>query len=324
MYKKILIFQNLIELLSFKYLFKGYTYGKLLKIAKNYEVFIPRQFQQEMKGIADVISDITYEDILLQNCFFDILYGYIIPKNPKKRFSKQYEFGCTSFGAISHNKPLIGQNFDYPIFFKPTASFVHLITPELSEIFSLRLGSLLSLPMGINRFSVSVRVNIIKSYMKAVRTIPTSIISRLALEKSINVEEFFRIITNNRRSGSCNLIISDNSKIIAMETLPRYYLREEVEDIIVKSNTFNSRYFQKYLLDPKYSKKRQQYAESQLKESYEENNGRLTEKDLLKIMADDPIICRLNWFKPMTLAFLTNEYFGLGNPKNDKLGMVPL
>lgn len=307
-----------------KYIFKGYTYGKLLRIAKNYEAFIPRQFQEEMKGIADVISDLKYEDILLQNCFLDILYGYLIPKYTKKRILNHFEFGCTSFGVINHNKPLLGQNFDFPIFFKPTASFVHLITPELSEIFLLRFGSLLSLPIGINKFSVSVRVNVIKTYKKAVTTIPTSILSRLAFEKSENAEEFFRITANNRRSGSCNLLISDKSKIIAMEALPRYYLRENVTNVIVKSNTFNSKSLQKYLLDGKYSKKRQQYAESQLKESYENNNGRLIDKDLLKIMSDDPIICRLNWFKPMTLAFLTNKYFGLGNPKTDKHGLVPL
>jgi hypothetical protein len=129
------------------------------------------------------------------------------------------------------------------------------------------------------------------------------------------------ISTPSPTSGT--LLIADESKIIALEILPSKYKREDVTNTIVKSNTFTSNSLQKYLIKPKYSKKRQRYAEEQLNKVYNNNNKGFTDDGLLNLLADDPIICRMKYRRSKTIAFNTKLYFGLGNPNQNKPGIIP-
>jgi hypothetical protein len=322
--KQILTFKNRIGITNFKFFLKTYTYKKLIKLAKHYEPFIPQVHIDEMYGIADAITELEYNDILLQNCFLDIFYGFLQPKYSKSEKLKKFEIGCTSIGAFTHNGPMIAQNFDFPLFLKPTAVFVHVKMPHVNEVFSLRLGAQLSVPMGINSCGLSLRVNVVKSNHKGLITIPNTIKARIGLERFCTAEKFFDFLRSYGSSSSGNLLISDNSRLIAMEVLPKGFIRENVKKIVVRSNTFISDLIQKYLISNTYSKKRQRYAESMLREKFDKKDGRMNDNDFLGILADDPIICRSNIFKPMTLAFLTENYFGLGNPKKNNPGIVPI
>jgi predicted choloylglycine hydrolase len=322
--KQIFTFKNRIGITNLKFLLKAYTYKKLVKIAREYEPFIPQIHIEEMHGIADAILELKFEDILLQNCFLDIFYGFLLPNYSKSKKLRKFDFGCTSLGANTPLGPFLAQNFDFPSFLKNSASFVFTKTPNANEIFSLRLGGQLSLPMGINSGGLSIRVNVVKSSHKGLITIPNCVKARISLERFSNAERLLEFLGNYGSSSSGNLLISDNSKLIAMEVLPKGYIRENVNNIVVRSNTFISDLIQKYLINKNYSKKRQKYAENLLKNKYELKKGNITDSDFLGILADDPIICRLNFFKPMTLAFLTEKYFGLGNPKKNNPGIVPI
>ncbi|MBD3193535.1 MAG: hypothetical protein GF317_00665 [Candidatus Lokiarchaeota archaeon] len=324
LYDKILSMKRLIQFFSLKLIWKGITYRKLQKISKLYERFIPKYLRMEMLGISDSILDIDYDDILLQNCFMDILYGYIIPNiSIDGELLRKLELGCTSFGVITQKGPLTAQNFDYSLFFKPTATFVHLITPRLTEIFSLRLGALLSLPIGMNNWGLSLRVNVVRSRKAGLISIPCSIMSRIALERCQDAEAFYSLQTKYGGTGSYNLLISDSQRLIALEGLSNLIVREDILENVVKSNTFLTKRFQNYLVDLKYSKTRQEYSEKRIQSLYKHGNGVISDKNLIKILSDNPIICRENPIEPVTLAFLTNKYFGLGNPKENSLGLVP-
>ena len=320
--KKIHELKEIIKLLVLKYISKKYTYQIFIKISKPYEKFIPKDLILEMKGMADAIKGISYEDILLQNCFLDILYGQLIPKDIHNPILHSFHLGCTSFGVINTKSVLTGQNFDFAIIFKPTLSFVLLKMPNKPDIFSLRLGSLLSLPAGMNSFGVCVNVNIVKSRVEGTISIPASIRSRMAFETSKNAEDCYKFLINSHNTASYNLLISDNSKIIAVECLPINYIREDVINKVVRSNTFISNSIQKLLIKQNYSKKRQKYAEIRLNEAY--GNKKLTNEELINLLADEPIICRIKPYKSMTIAFLTKIYFGIGNAKHNGLGRVPL
>ena len=213
------------------------------------------------------------------------------------------------YNAKKYTINIIGQNFDLPIIFKPLLSFVLVKMPYKPDIFTLRLGSLLNLPIGMNSYGVSIAVNVVKSRIKGSFSIPISIKTRMALETSRDVESFYRFQISSSNNASCNLLVSDALRIIAMEILPSHCTRENVKDIVVRTNTFISNSFQKYLINKKYSKKRQNYTEMRLKEFYKDDK-RLTDEELIDLLADEPLICRLNPFKPMTLAFLTKKYFG--------------
>jgi len=317
--------KRLIQLFSLKSFLKSINYRKLISISKQYEPFIPKYLRMEMLGISDNLLELNYDDILLQNCFMDILYGYIIPclKISNDDFNN-FELGCTSLGVISKETPLIAQNFDYSLFFKPTAAFVHVITPRLTEIFSLRLGSLLSLPIGVNNWGLSLRVNVVKTRQRGKISIPSSILSRIALECCQDAESFFHLQKKFGGTGSYNLLIADREKIIALEGLTNKIYRTDTKNYIVKTNTFTNPKFQNLLFDNEYSKLRQAYGEFRLDSLYENKSGVIQDTDLLQIMKDNSIICRENIFNSMTLAFLTDKYFGLGNPKEKTYGVIPL
>ncbi|MFX0021753.1 MAG: C45 family autoproteolytic acyltransferase/hydrolase [Candidatus Hermodarchaeota archaeon] len=322
--KQIFTFKNRIGLINFKYLLKTFTYKKLIKISRNYEPFIPQIHIDEMHGIADAILELEYEDILLQNCFLDIFYGFLLPKYSKNINLRQLEVGCTSLGAITPNGPITAQNFDFPMFLKHAAAFVHVKTPQKNEFFSLRMGAQLSLPMGMNSNGLSIRVNVVKSKPTGLITLPNTVKSRIFLERFDNIEKLSDFLKNYGSTSSGNLLISDNSNLIALEVVPKGFIREDVINTVVRSNTFISHLIQKYLINKNYSKKRQTYTEMLLREKFIEKNGYMTNSDFLAILANDPIICRSNIFKPMTLAFLTEKYFGLGNPKKNTPGIVPI
>jgi predicted choloylglycine hydrolase len=322
--KQIFSFRNRIGLINLKYVLKTFTYKKLTKLAKNYEPFIPQIYIDEMHGIADAITELSYEDILLQNCFLDIFYGILLPKYSKNKNLSQFEVGCTSLGAITPKGPITAQNFDFPLFLKNAAAFVHVKTPQKKELFSLRLGAQLSLPIGINSNGLSIRVNVVKSKPIGLITLPNTVKARIALERFDDVEELSNFLENYGSTSSGNLLISDNSQLIAMEVVPKGFIRENVINTVVRSNTFISHLIQNYLINKNYSKKRQTYTEMLLTEKFKEKSGSITNSDFLAILANDPIICRLNIFKPMTLAFITEKYFGLGNPKKNNPGIVPI
>lgn len=315
-------FKGIIKLIGLRYIFKKCSYDKFLNLAKIYENNIPESLKVEMVGMANAILDVSYRDILLQNCFLDILYGQIIPEN-KAEYLLGVELGCTSFGLINKNDTMIGQNFDYPFFFKPSAYFIHLITPEFGEFFSFRLGGVLAMPIGVNR-NISVRVNVIKSNMKGTMKTPVAIRSRIGFEHALNVEQFYNIFIKEKMTSSGNLILSDKSKVIALEMLPDFHVRRDIDQQVVRSNTYVSESLQNYLIDQEYSKLRQDYSEKKLNDLRASKDNAISDLDLLSILSDSPIICRENPLKPMTLAFLTDKSFGLGTAKTNNVGMVPV
>jgi hypothetical protein len=233
-----------------------------------------------------------------------------------------YDFGCTSFGVINQNSTLIGQNFDLAAIFKPTLTFTLIKMPNKPDIFSLRAGALLSLPVGRNSRGVALSVTVVKNRMKGAISIPCSIKARMAFETGNTAETLYNFMSSTPSPTSGTLLIADESKIIALEILPSKYKREDVTNTIVRSNTFISNSLQEYLIKPKYSKKRQRYAEKQLNEVYNINKG-LTDDGLLNLLANDPIICRMKYRRSKTIAFNTKQYFGLGNPIQNKPGIIP-
>jgi len=320
---KIRVLKELIEVLALKYIAKRHTYQKFIIMAQEYEEFIPKYLQQEMQGMADALENISYEDILLQNCFLDILYGQLIPGDNYDLALHSYDFGCTSFGVINQDSTLTGQNFDLAVMFKPTLTFTLIKMPNKPDIFSLRAGALLSLPVGRNSYGVALNVTVIKNRMKGAISIPCSIKARIAFETCNTAETLYNFIIKTPSPTSGTLLIADESKIIGLEILPSKYKREDVSNTIVRSNTYISNSLQKYLIKQKYSKKRQKYAEEQLNEVYNNNKG-LTDDGLLNLLADDPIICRMKYRRARTIAFNTKLYFGLGNPNQNKPGIIPL
>ncbi len=290
---------------------------------REYEEYIPDYLQAEMKGMADAINGISYRDILMQNCFIDLLHGQLFPIYFQSRFLLEYQFGCTVFGGVNKKDVILGQNFDFGVIFNPYTSYVLLKMPKKPDNFGFRIGGMLNLPPARNKDGITLAVNLVKTNDICNIGVPICILTRMALEKCKSTKDFMKFYENKSGTLGYNLSIADSLSIISYETTPDEKILHHIRDIFVRSNTYVSERLQKDLLRKKYSKKRQNYGET-LVNDYFRKKKRLDEEDLIKILADKPIICRTNPLKSMTLSFFTKRFFGRGNLTRNKLGIIPI
>ena len=320
----------------------GIPYNYLLELANSYKPFIPGDYISEMQGMADALKfqNITFGDVLLQNCFMDIYYGIFIPQMSGIPIPP-IEIGCTAIAALNKGGSVsIGQNFDFSQFLHPTLSFVlHQIKGKQS-IFSIRMGGMLALPMGKNSKGVISTVNIVETIVMGTIGIPATFRSRLGFENSKYAEEYFQYIKGDNFPVSFNSIYTDkNSIIIGTENVPNIYVKEIVHglDYVIRTNTFISDELKPFLKDPYYSVNRQNKAEELVENSFKDKKLSLHEFMTILQYKDgtDASICRIESSEPLacqTGAFMACKQknyhkfgiFGLGNAIENSWGIIPI
>jgi hypothetical protein len=120
-----------------------------------------------------------------------------------------------------------------------------------------------------------------------------------------------------------NYIIADDQKIIAIQALPDQISKSHLNSSKVHSNTYLNDTWKKELLEPDYSEERQRYSEDVLQDAYQDKT--VTNKELLSILGDKPIICRKEegLFGAQSLAFFSTSSFGCGTT-NQNVGKIPI
>ena len=138
-----------------------------------------------MRGMADGASQgsgwpVSFDDILVQNCFLDMAYGHWIPQG----LLKWGYGGCTDVGARNVvGSIFLGQNLDYPKIMDldapfPSMSFVHMKYRGAYESFGCRMGGMLSLPTIKTAANLTILVTIIESNVAADYSMPAVIVAR--------------------------------------------------------------------------------------------------------------------------------------------------
>jgi hypothetical protein len=327
LYKQIFSLKTILILLSSQF---DTSYSELKKQSLEYIPFIPSEQIDEMNGIADGATNklgipINFNDILIQNTWFDILYGKIIPDMTE--VNEIDPLGCTAISVMNNESfPVFGQNFDFTLIFKSCTSFVLHKLGNNPAIFGLKFGAALNFPIGKNENGVSVLTTIIKTNVRSSTMIPTTCRTRLALEQAQNassyVNLFYNILGKNQSVGF-NSIIIDNKVMFSVGVVPNNTnILTPLK--IVRTNTFVNESWQKYLVDTNYSKDRQNEAEKQLDvmlEDLEFNHG-----ELMDILQSTPIIFQKTEKKNeiATLAFLTCSNFAIENLDEKKWGEIPI
>jgi len=318
--KEIYALKQILFLASPKY---GLSYNFLAEISQEYETYIPEYLMEEMRGMAFGASyqlglPITYEDILIQNCWLDIIYGRVFP-------TQLGPLACTAIGFQNTNGSItLGQNFDFTASFLSTLSFVLHQKGDDEKIFSLRFGAGLDLPIGKNAHITSL-ATVIRSTMMANYMIPITCRTRLAFEQAQSYEDFYSVFFETlqvNHSLSFNLIFADERSMLGVEVLPNQtYALENFS--IIKSNTYTHPDWQEWLFDQTYSKDRQLRAELLLQDRLAD--GILSENELQQILEDSPTIHKIaqNGTDVGTLAFFSSHQFGIGNFEAE-LGHVPI
>jgi hypothetical protein len=300
---------QLFGLLNGKY---GFGYLDMIKMAQEYEKHIENQYLDEMRGIDKAIVGITYNDILLQNCFVDILYGLYFPNPNISPEPSSLQMGCTVVGYKNNESVYLGQNFDFNNVFKHSLAFVqHKIQGKQAQ-FALKVGGILSIPCGINSAGTSIFVNVIRTNVKAPYTNPISVRCREAFDTATNPDHFLQILTNETFSLSMNLLVANESDLISIEAIPGNYSISNPNQC-VNTNTYTDAFFQQYLQDTEYSKLRQNVTEDLLI-NYTVDNC-LSQSEFISIMSNPLILQSESGLMGVSTLICTSiEFFCKGVP----------
>ena len=319
----------------------GLSYDLALYYSTDYLGNIPEEYIFEMKGIADAIDvvsipfmgeiyeiSIDFMDVLAQNCFWDIYYGKIIPMLTGYPQSPLIAGGCTAIGSHTSKKTVFAQTIDLSLLMMPTVSWVYTKIKN-KKIFSFRMGSMLAMG-GINKFGLSISVNLIEVFNNGCSGIPLSVIYRSALENARSVKQAKDIIISNDFTLGWNYIIRNKRDMVAIETIPNSYSLERVRrgSYTFDANIYKNTLFKMFMIYPtKYLERYNRVSELCLTYS---QDGNLDIKDLFNIYSDTQISRRFTTGDPMEVGTVSsffidhknNVYFCLGNPLDSSLGVI--
>jgi predicted choloylglycine hydrolase len=297
-------------------------------VAREYLPFIPQEYQDEIRGLAEGASEasgqkFTFDELLVQALSLEVLYGRY-NFDPHSIDLTTFR-ACTCLGAVNPDGSVVmGQNYDAPVNSGHSMAWVLHRVGDEPYVFSARLGGVPAMPVGKNEHGLAMAVNVIVSNATAPAMVPRFVRAREAFATCRTVQEAYKVMyENDEFPFSLNMLISDHGKMVGVQILPHEIRPNYVKDLLVQANRYDYVDWQKYLRNPDYARERHRRADHLLRQAYEENQG-LTNEGLLDILRDSPIICRDDGNQPgRTIAFMTRESFGLGNPKGP-IGKMPI
>lgn len=319
----------------------GLSYDVAVYYALDYLEHIQDKYIMEMKGFADAIDivpvsfmgqvyeiSIDFFDILVQNCFWDIYYGKIVPALSGYPQSPLIVGGCTSIASKTRIKSVVGQNIDLTLLMYPSVSWVYTKISG-KKLFSFRIGSMLAMG-GINKWGLTITDNLIEVLNVGCIGKPLSIVYRSVLEDAKTVRQAKKIILDNEFTLGWNYIIRDIRSILAIETIPNSYSIERVRRgcYTFDANIYEHPIFKTLMI---YSTKHvERYNKvSEMCEIYSQD-GFLDIDDLFEIYQDPLISRRYVSLDPLGVGTAgsffvdhkNNVYFCYGNPLDSPLGFL--
>jgi len=319
----------------------GLSYDIAIYYALDYLDYFSEEYILEMQGFADAIDvvqipfmgqiysiSIDFLDVLVQNCFWDIYYGKIVPMLSGYPQEPLIVAGCTAIGSNTGRKAVLGQTFDISLLMQPTTSWVYTKI-QGKKVFSFRTGSMLAMG-GVNGHGVAISVNLMEVLNVGCIGKPISVIYRSALENAKNVRQAKNIILDNDFTLGWNFIIRDKRHIVAIETIPNSFSIERIRrgSYTFDANIYENPYFKAFMIYPTNYLERYNRV-SELCQTYNQD-GKLDIHDLFKIYSDTLISRRYTSPDPLGVgtagAFFvdtkSNVYFCLGNPLDSELGLI--
>jgi len=206
--------------------------------AKELEKFIPQEYKEEMKGIADG-SGLAYSDVLIMHTFLDVLS---CPKFFKKGFKT-----CTNFVVLNEateNSQLIhGRNLSWPsrglleknsvvIFYQPKNgnAFVALSWPGICGVLT-----------GMNEEGLTLGETSVGTAESSLSGIPAFVLFRQTLQYSDTLYDAIRIIASSERTTGYTLTLSDvklNKACVIEFTNQHYAVRFPQNNQLISTNHY--------------------------------------------------------------------------------------
>ena len=261
-----------------RWLLNRYVYYKAGKIEK----YVPADYVEEMKGMADSFADYDPDYRIL--LFFHILHDL------------GHNFASSAFavseGATPDGKLLIGRNADLGnegtfdnlktiIFYEPDKgnSFVSICWPGMVGVIS-----------GMNDKGIVVSVMSSRSTDVSMEGMPISFLLKKILQYSSTIDEAIKIISETPRMSSSSIIVGDgktNEAVVVEASAKKTAVRKSERGIIFQTNHYVSKIYKD---DPKNIAARDKGNSMprfmRLEKLIVENYGKITKEKVIEFLRD--------------------------------------
>lgn len=284
----------------------------LLDVVEKLSKSMPCWIREEMEGFADAVSInndkiiITYKDIVALNTV--VLWSklprmpiQVPPANPtsvtpiSKSYSSSLELSPVSetsdqatialsmaSGLVKESYPIVVSSYSryYNNFFDKTSA---VMVYNLNGISFINIGfeGLISTIAAMNSYGVVI--NEIQSsdqeFIEVIGRTPPSVVSRLAIESSRNINECKDILLNNKSSIAQTYLISDEVKHIAINTT----INKLKENVFTETTDINKLFISNY---PKLTTNKDMESKLKYLQAFESS---LSLKETLDLFQEKPL-----------------------------------
>jgi hypothetical protein len=220
--------------------------------ARLMETMAPHHHQAEMRGIAHA-AGVPYRDVLLVNCFDDVLANL---RTLAMRFGR---FGCSAFATnatpTATGEVWAGRNLDY---FVPSAvgddvwaatDFMkhHVVTIEYrpeggAHFVSVGWPGFMGVATGLNEHALSLSALVVMAPSSTPLATPATLLYRRVMEEASLLEDAISILRGARRTQGHNVLLASGEERAAavVEYTPRrIQIRRPENGWIATTNHFN-------------------------------------------------------------------------------------
>ncbi len=214
----------------------GASQETLAKGSKVLEKFIPQEYIEEMKGIAEG-AGVPYEKVLYSNTFLDVVSANWVGVKPTCSNFAAFP-GMSKDGAVVH-----GRNLEWSADEKVAKmNTVFFITPEKGTPFvTLSWPGVAGALTGMNASRISMGEMTSMSSEATLEGTPIMIQLRALIERSKNLEDAYKILSDMPRTTGYNVLVTDgkiNSGFIAEMTASRILRIEPKDGFLMHTNHF--------------------------------------------------------------------------------------
>lgn len=215
-----------------------FAYNMFKKNAAKMERYIPDEFREELRGIADG-SGIAYQKVLIMHTFLDVVSHPKIVKTPV--------LTCTNFmtlNSASVGQSLIhGRNLSWParglldkystiVFYEPLRG---------NKLCAMSWPGICGVLTGMNEKGVTIGETSVGSAESTLEGVPAFILFRSTLQYSDTMYDVIRTIGSNRRTTGYTLGVSDGKlrKACVIECTGWHYrVRFPKDDFLIGANHY--------------------------------------------------------------------------------------
>jgi hypothetical protein len=199
--------------------------GLLLAFAARMERFIPHHLRDEMRGVADG-AGVRYRDILIFNCFDDLLHGLTMLAPLAQPIQKvRGLFACSSFVKLDPDRLVHARNLDYMVadeMIDPDGVVTRVLRqnvvvfvqePERGHRFtSVAWPGYVGIVTGSNAAGVALACHTSAVPGETIHGVPLPLLYRQVVQFSSSLDDAERCIRRARRTIGNNLSISSGSE----------------------------------------------------------------------------------------------------------------